>query len=67
MMNLDWIDTLVIAEEFSGNKKNEPTTIRETSLHFKPGYSYQSTTLTRDAAECVINELKKYKDAKNGQ
>lgn len=64
MMNLDWIDTLIITEEQSGNKKkNETVTlfyIREKP--FKAGYSYQSTALTLNAAESVVTELKKYRN-----
>ena len=56
----DWIDSLVITEEPSKDKNGKPSIIfyiREKP--FRPGYSYQSTALTRNAAEWVINELKK--------
>ena len=59
----DWIDSLVITEEASKDKNGKPTTIfyiREKP--FRAGYSYQSTTLTQNAAEWVIDELKRDKN-----
>lgn len=63
---MDWIDTLVITEEASKDKNGKPCTIfyiREKP--FRPGYSYQSTATSQNAAEWVINELKKDRDVRS--